>query len=98
MSKYGVFPGPFFPVFSPNTGKYGPEKTPYLGTFTQCELQESIEKLLQNELSVFKVKCEELVSTSYANSLVHIEKLEKEITGKDQIINHLLVSLENLTR
>ena len=20
------------PVFSPNTGKYGPEKTPYLGT------------------------------------------------------------------
>ena len=23
-------------VFTPNTGKYGPEKTPYLGTFTQC--------------------------------------------------------------
>ena len=22
-----------FPVFSPNTGKYGPEKTPYLETF-----------------------------------------------------------------
>ena len=28
-----VFPGPYFPVFSPNTGKKGPEKTPYLGTF-----------------------------------------------------------------
>ena len=36
------FSGPYFPVFglntetygvSPNTGKYGPEKTPYLGTF-----------------------------------------------------------------
>ena len=26
----GVFSGPYFPVFSPNTGKYGPEKTPYL--------------------------------------------------------------------
>ena len=26
MSKYGVFPGP-------NTGKCGPEKTPYLNTF-----------------------------------------------------------------
>ena len=26
MSKYGVFSGPYFPVFSPNTGKYGPEK------------------------------------------------------------------------
>ena len=33
MSKYGVFSGPYFPLFSPNTGKYGPEKTPYLDTF-----------------------------------------------------------------
>ena len=33
MSKYGVFSGPYFPVFSPNAGKYGPEKTPYLDTF-----------------------------------------------------------------
>ena len=41
--KYGVFSGPFFPVFglnterygvcSPNVGKYRPEKTPYLDTF-----------------------------------------------------------------
>ena len=33
MSKYGVFSGPYFPVFSPNIEKYGPEKTPYLDTF-----------------------------------------------------------------
>ena len=46
MSKYGVISGPYFPafglntgiypinsVFSPNTGKYGPEITPYFGTF-----------------------------------------------------------------
>ena len=32
-SKYGVFSGPYFPVFNPNTGKYGPEITPYLDTF-----------------------------------------------------------------
>ena len=32
-SKYGVFSGPYFPVFGLNTGKYGPEKTPYLDTF-----------------------------------------------------------------
>ena len=31
--KYGVFTGPYFPAFSPNTGKYGPEKTPYFDTF-----------------------------------------------------------------
>ena len=34
LSKYGVFSGPYFTVFSPNTGKYGPEKTPYLDTFS----------------------------------------------------------------
>ena len=33
MSKYGVFSGPYFPVFRTNTGKYGPEKNPYLDTF-----------------------------------------------------------------
>ena len=32
-SKYGVFCGPYFLVFSRNAGKYGPEKTPYLDTF-----------------------------------------------------------------
>ena len=29
VSQYGVFSGPNFPVFSPNTGKYGPEKSVY---------------------------------------------------------------------
>ena len=33
MSKNGVFFSPHFTVFSPNTGKYGPEKTLYLDTF-----------------------------------------------------------------
>ena len=40
VSKYGVFSGPYFPefglnisVFSPNAGKYGPEKTLYMDTF-----------------------------------------------------------------
>ena len=33
MSKYGVIFGPYFPVFGLNTGKYGPEITPYLDTF-----------------------------------------------------------------
>ena len=33
VSKYGVISGRYFPVFSPNAGKYGPEITPYLNTF-----------------------------------------------------------------
>ena len=33
MCKYRVISGAYFSVFSPNTGKYGPEITPYLDTF-----------------------------------------------------------------
>ena len=33
VSKYRVSSVPCFPVFGPNTGKYGPQKTPYLDTF-----------------------------------------------------------------
>ena len=39
MSKYGVFSGPYFPIFGMNTeiygetGKDGPEKTPHLDIF-----------------------------------------------------------------
>ena len=33
MSKYRAFSGLYFPVFSPNTGKNGAEKAPYLDTF-----------------------------------------------------------------
>ena len=33
VSKNGVFSGPYFLVFGLNTGKYGPETTPYLDTF-----------------------------------------------------------------
>ena len=32
MSKYGVFSGPYFPLFRLNIGTYQPEKTPYLDT------------------------------------------------------------------
>ena len=33
MSKYGVTSDSYFPVLIPNTGKYGPEITPYLDNF-----------------------------------------------------------------
>ena len=57
-----------------------------------------LKNLFLNELFGFKTKFEKLVSKSYANSIVHIEKLEKEIKNKNQITNDLLASLENLTR
>ena len=33
MSRYAVNSGPYFPVLELNTGKYGPEITPYLDIF-----------------------------------------------------------------
>ena len=44
MSKCGVFSGPYFPVFSANAGKYGPEKTLYLGTFHAVKLFKKFKK------------------------------------------------------
>ena len=32
VPKYRAFSAPYFPVFSPNTGIYGPEKNQYLDT------------------------------------------------------------------
>ena len=42
MSKEEVISGTYFPVFSLNTGKYGPEIIPYLDTFQAVfDLEES---------------------------------------------------------
>ena len=35
MFKYGVFSGPYFPVFSPNSGKQGPGKSSVFGYFSR---------------------------------------------------------------
>ena len=37
VSKYGVFSGPYFHVFTPNIGKYRPEKLCIWMLFTQCQ-------------------------------------------------------------
>ena len=53
VSKYGAFSGPYFPVFSPNTGKYGPEKTAYLDTFHAVFLVVNVNKSSENCGSVY---------------------------------------------
>ena len=51
VSKYGVFSGPYFPVFGLNTGIYGPEKTSYLDTFYPVVISgiKCIEKVISND-------------------------------------------------
>ena len=51
MSKYGVISGPYFPVFSPNTRKYGPEIIPYFDTFHAVQVftsETTVPKLLKS--------------------------------------------------
>ena len=53
MSKYGVFKGPYFPVFGVNTGKYGPQKTPCLDTFHAVNVCNLLTLLLFTSLPNF---------------------------------------------
>ena len=65
MSKYEIFSGPYFPafglnteryeVFSPNAGKYRPEKTPYLDTFHTVLISKNIVKNLKYIVAIIKV-------------------------------------------
>ena len=45
VSKYGAMSGPYFPVCGLNTGKYGPEITPYLVTFHAVLSYDKVEAL-----------------------------------------------------
>ena len=42
--KCGVSSGPYFPVISTNTGKYGLEKTTYLDTFHEVQITVDVNK------------------------------------------------------
>ena len=54
MSKYGGFSGSYFLVFGLNTGKYEPEKTPYLDTFhAESEISKII-KVAQSKERISK--------------------------------------------
>ena len=68
LSKYGVFSGPYFPVFGLITGKYGPEKNFVFGHFS-CSVKKSdlIKHIYEN---VFAQK-----SNFYVFSLGHTESL-----------------------
>ena len=63
-----VFSGLYFPVFSPNTGKYEPEKNPYFDTFHAVETQLKIFfdltlRSVKNWFWFFPDLCENLPST-----------------------------------
>ena len=72
MSKYGVIFGPYFPVFGLNTGKYGPEITPYLDTFhavffTNCRY------LFRSQSNIYdKTFCENISRSLAKDSIINV--------------------------
>ena len=42
VSNYGVFSGPHFPAFSPNAGKYGPQKKFMFGHISDSDVLQSL--------------------------------------------------------
>ena len=61
---------------------------------TIAELEQKIGNLFKKALLEFKSKSDKLVSSPCTNSRICIDKLEGQIKQKDQVINHLLVSLK----
>ena len=94
MSKYGVFSGPYFPVFSPNTGKYGPEKTAYLDTFhAVCKV--ACKKLRPKFLCYIWTRYIEIQSTDKCLadvkcSSVHITEIEHTENGHMSLIERFV--------
>ena len=66
LSKYGVISRPYFPVFGLNTGKCGPEITPYLDTFhavsTACI---GYFHIVANQYKKTKIKTLDILITPY---------------------------------
>ena len=86
MSKYGVFSGTYFHefglntekyyllLFSPNTGKYGPEKTPYLDTFHEVKIQDMKDKNhdMKNKIQYVKKQNSRYQKKPYQTSMIEI--------------------------
>ena len=63
VSKYGIFSGPYFPVFSLNTGKCSSEKTSYWDTTLCCSV--FLIKLVGLQARCFPVKFAKFLKNIY---------------------------------
>ena len=80
MSKYGVFSDPYFSVFSPNTGKYGPEKTPSLDPF------HAESERLSNYSRVYNKHVEGGVKISKEMEVRNLERKKLRETEKKSVV------------
>ena len=52
-AQYGVISGPYFPVLGLNTGKYGPEITPYVDILHAVMV--SIHLIMMKNVNIFTI-------------------------------------------
>ena len=65
---------PYFPVFSANTGKYGPEKTPHLETFHAVSSSHFTCKVANKCLNVLRgIKCVPSLTLPARESLLSVK-------------------------
>ena len=62
LFKYGVCFGPYFLVFSPNTGKYGPEETPYGDTSHEVQITIDVNKRYRENIQNMPDGCKLILS------------------------------------
>ena len=71
VSKYGVFSGPYFPVFSPNRGKYGQEKLRIRSLLTQW---------IEEGQDIVQLKLHQKTKKIRNKKLQHLQKQVPKIT------------------
>ena len=85
MSKYGVFSGPHFSVFSLNTEIDGSEKTPYLDTFhavitaADIQLTSKVNRKLE-----WKAMLQFWITVLFENFLSFLDNREKMNSNKNE--------------
>ena len=92
VSKYGVFFIRYFPVFGLNTGKYAPEKTPYLDTFHTVRITLTFIKLLHLfELLHIQWYCFNELNKNIVSESKQILAAAKVILLNNHVANHFIL-------
>ena len=94
VSKYGVFSGLYFPLFSvlsPNTGKYGLEKTPYFDTFHAVIIKLTEKSYIAR--TAFRLKSNNKCRTSWG-SILFLIRFKKDAIGPTSLPVHYTSKLK----
>ena len=73
VARYAVSSGPYFCVFGLNTGKYGPERFPYLDTFHAVQVLDVVQLKIKHQVKE-KYKVVPVICSSLKNQNISTVK------------------------